>query len=131
MAGPKNGLEHAVGMLKNVVVPEPKNRPSQTLEILSSRAIGLVAMLPAIGFDNQSTLSTGEVGYAAPDCFLAAKLESADLAIAKVRPEPTLHVGRIASESARVRAYLSNGRHTYGLEEEKPSPNPLPHAGEG
>jgi hypothetical protein len=131
MARPKNALEHAVGMLKNVVVPEPKNGPSKTIQVSGALAIGLLAVLPAISFDNQSTLRTGEVCYETPDGFLSAELESFELAISQVRPEPTLRVGELATQSARVRVYVSNGRHTYGLEEEKPSPNPLPHAGEG
>jgi hypothetical protein len=88
-------------------------------------------MLATVSLDDDATLDAREIGDEAPDCFLAPKLESAELAIPKAGPEPTLRIGRIASQSARVRAYLSNGRHRYGLEEEKPSPNPLPHAGEG
>ena len=94
-------------------------------------AVDFVAMLSAISFDNQSAFNACEIRDAAPDGLLLAKLESTELPIAEARPQPTLCVRRLAPQAAGMRIHSANCRHNATVEEEKPSPNPLPHAGEG
>ena len=88
-------------------------------------------MLSPVSFDNQAAFRACEVGDAATDGFLPSKLESAELPIAEPRPQSAFGVGRLPTKSFRMRAYSSDRGHENGLEEEKPSPNPLPQTGEG
>ena len=96
MAGPKNDLEHSVRIQQDIVVPEPENRPSETVQVRGTLAIRVVAMLSAISLDHQPTFGTGEVRDEASNGLLAPKLESAELAIAKAVPESPLGIGRLA-----------------------------------
>jgi hypothetical protein len=117
--------------LQDIVVPKPQDFPSKAVQICRSFAIGLMAMLPAISFDDQSALGAGEIRDATANRLLPAELEAAELAIADPIPQPPFGVGCLTSEPPRVRVDSPDGRHRGFLEEGKPSPNPLPHAGEG
>ena len=96
MAGPKDHLEHAGGILKKVVVPEPKNRPPKTIQVSSTPSICVVGMLSAVSLDHQATFDAREVCDQAPDRLLPTKLESAELAIAEMTPKPPLPIRRLA-----------------------------------
>ena len=62
MQGAKNGLDHAIGIGKNVVVPEPEHFPALVFEPSRSICVRYVfGMLTAIDFDHQLELGTGEV----------------------------------------------------------------------
>jgi hypothetical protein len=58
--------------------------------------IDIVAMLPAVGFDDKSAFNTGEVRNASSNGHLLPELEPTQLTIAKAGPEPPLGFGCLA-----------------------------------
>lgn len=76
-----------------------------------SFAVDVVAMLTAIGLDDQSALGAGEIRDAAPDRLLSAELESSELAIAQTMPEPPFGVGCLTSKRPRMRIDFADRRH--------------------
>jgi len=89
------------------------------------------AVLAAICFNDEPAFGACEVGDVAPDRLLSPEFEPAKLAIAQSGPQPALGIRRFPSKRSRVRVRSSDRRHGCFLEEGKPSPNPLPRAGEG
>jgi hypothetical protein len=83
-------------------------------------------MLSAIGFDDQSAFRASKVGHAPANRLLPPELESAELAIAQAIPELAFSICGVATEPLGVGVNSSDGGHSRGLGEEKPSPNPLP-----
>ena len=113
-------------MLQDFVVPKSKDPPAKAREVIRSLGIALRTVLTAIGFDNKLAIDAGEVGDAVADRHLLSELEVAELAVAKVKPESPLGIGRFAAKPARMGVSPSDRCHRQGLEEETPSPNPLP-----
>jgi hypothetical protein len=113
-------------LLKNVVVPEAQDFPSECLQGAGAFSVLLASMLPTIGFDDQSGLYAGKVGDERANRNLPAKFESAETVASQVMPQPPLGIGRIASQPARMRIRFPDRRHGCSLEEGRPSPNPLP-----
>jgi hypothetical protein len=88
-------------------------------------------VLAPVGFDDDFAVDAGEIGNEWSNCHLSPELESAELPIAKMIPEPTFGIGGLATEPLCVRIGPANCGHGFSLEEENPSPNPLPRTGEG
>jgi hypothetical protein len=58
----QNGLDHAIGIVENIVVPKPEHFPALTFEPSCSACVRcVVAVLTTIGFDRQLVLGAGEV----------------------------------------------------------------------
>ena len=87
-------------------------------------------MLSAISFNDEAALHACEVRNASADRLLLLELETAEPTIAQVIPQAAFGVGGIASKRACMRIDSADCCHNRVLEEAKPSPNPLPHAGE-
>jgi hypothetical protein len=120
-----------VRILKDVVVPEAKNVPAEIVQISCPVTIDVFAVLAAIRLDDEAALDAREVGDVVSDRFLPAELEAAKLTISQPGPKPMLGIRRLASKPPRVRIRSSDHCHGCFLDEGKPSPNPLPRAGEG
>ena len=88
-------------------------------------------MLAPVSLHHEPASCTRKVRDVASNRLLPPELEPTKLATAKTRPKPPLGVREITPKPSRMGVDYANGRHNRGLEEEKPSPNPLPHAGEG
>ena len=72
------------------MIPEAQDLPAKTVQICGSVTIKLVAVLSAIGFDNEAALHAREIGDAAPDRLLPAKLEAFELSVRKMPPQAFL-----------------------------------------
>jgi len=84
-------------------------------------------MLATIEFDDQSPLHAQKIDNEWTDCCLTTKFEAIQLAIAKSGPELLFDIRRVTAQSRRVWADLtSDGLHPSIVQEERPSPNPLP-----
>ena len=105
--------------------------PAQNAKVSGSPLVSRRTMLAAVSFNDQPTFNAGEVGDARSNRFLLLELEPAEATVTQVIPKPALGVGCFAPETPRMRIDFPNCRHGCFLEEGKPSPNPLPHAGEG
>jgi hypothetical protein len=58
----QNGLDHAIGIVENIVVPKPEHFPVLTFEPSCSVCVRcVVAVLTTIDFDRQLVLGAGEV----------------------------------------------------------------------
>jgi hypothetical protein len=83
------------------MVPEPQD--AETLLFQPGGAPGIcdaVAMLAAIGFDDQSGVVAEEIGDERADGNLPAKLEGAEPPIAQHRPELAFGLGRLPAHGA-------------------------------
>lgn len=94
--------------------------------MVSTPPIFARTVLAAVGFNHQLALGAGEVRDEWTDRFLPPEFEAAELPVAKARPQPLLRVGRVAPKPPRMGIDPADCRHGRSLEEEKPSPNPLP-----
>jgi hypothetical protein len=98
----KNRLEHAFGVGKDVVVPEPNDPPALSCEPFSAPLIrGVLAVLAPVGFDDEPVLGAGEVGDEGADRMLSSEPIAGEPACTKVRPEADLGIRRGAPEIAR------------------------------
>ena len=78
--------------------------------MLRSPGVGLIAVLAAIGFDDELGFDASEVSDERVNCDLPAKLEPAELAISQTVPKTMLGVGRFLPEAPRVGAGLPDCR---------------------
>lgn len=113
-------FQHAVGVFKDVVVPEADDAVAMGFDDSGAGGVvGAVGMLPAVAFDGEPEAATGEIGDVVPDRELPCEFR-AHRSCAQVRPEPPLRIRHVASQLARdVSQSLFSHRGT-------PIPNPFP-----
>ena len=105
--------------------------PAEVLKVGGPGGVAFLAVLTAIGFDDQLALDACEVSDEWSDRLLLPELEAAMAAIAEMMPETLLGIGFLAAQAAGMWVDLADRGHGTIVEEGRPSPNPLPHAGEG
>ena len=92
---PQYFFQHSIRLFQRVIVPKPDNakphrfKPSCSLSIAHS----LLGMLAAVQFHDQFSLKADEVNDVRRDRMLSPKLESADVAILQMQPQPRFGVG--------------------------------------
>ena len=116
----RDGRENAVGVLKDVVVPEADDAVTVRLDMRGTRGVGMCGMLAAVAFDCDTKRSASEVHDEISDLVLADELGAVKLAAAKVRPQTLFGIGRTVAQFAR-HAGQSLLRHR-----RTPIPNPFP-----
>jgi hypothetical protein len=112
--GGSDRLEHARRILKHVIVPETKDAEAFPVKIGIALPVGIVvAMLPAVGFDDQRSFEAGEIDDVRRDDVLAFEFEQRHSAIAEHGPETTLgrrgigaHFAGAVAELAKAFAFV-------------------------
>jgi hypothetical protein len=90
----QNCFDNPSSVAQSLVVPKPDYLPAPAFEPGSSLFVyGIVRMLTAIDFDNQSMLGAGEVDNEFADRMLSPELVTRQTPIAQSRPHPPLGVG--------------------------------------
>ena len=91
-------LEHAIEVLKHIVVPEPQD--AEALCLQPSRARGVLrcafCVLSAIHFNDEPRVKADEVGDVRPRRHLPSETVAVDLLVPQPRPKPRLGIGGIA-----------------------------------
>ena len=102
--GIEDGLQHCLGFLKHLVVPEAKHAESSRADPAVAMLVvaKAVAVLSAVEFDDEPCFETREVGDVSVDRDLATESMAAELAPAQMSPEVLLSVRRLISQSARA-----------------------------
>jgi hypothetical protein len=127
----EDDFEHGIGPLQNVIVPKAQYTPAEAFQIIGTSSVPAIAVLATISFNDKFVFYAGEVRDEGSNRFLLFEFKTAQATVPQVIPEPALGVRSFAPQPPCVRVGSANGRHGYLIEEGKPSPNPLPHAGEG
>ena len=109
--GVKSGsdrLEHARRILKHVIVPETQDSEAIPAKIGIAPPVGsTVAMLTAVGFDDQQTFEAGKIDDVGIDDVLATELGGGHSTVAQHSPEASLGRRRVGAHSAGAVAQLS------------------------
>lgn len=80
-------LRDPVDIRQNIVVPKADNPPSMVYEIVGAALIAdIVIMLSTIRFDDETVLTTGEIGNERADWKLAVKFIPSQLPTTQNRP---------------------------------------------
>src|SRR4051812_45275993 len=114
-------FENAVGIGKQVVVPEAQDAVAVFLDNRGTGGVADGVMLAAVQFDRQSGGTAGEVGNVSVDLELANELFAFEVAGTELGTELFFGGGLLGAQPARdwSQAFPSQGG--------SPSPNPLPH----
>ena len=114
-------LKHSRCFVHHFVVPEPDNAKTLAFDQCGSTLVValLVAVLPAVDFNNQPGFETHEVKDVRTQGALPAELESLEAAASYVLPQQGFGFSGGGAQFSRF---------LFGL---RPHPNPLPQAGEG
>ncbi|MEA3062722.1 MAG: hypothetical protein QOJ94_2503 [Sphingomonadales bacterium] len=88
--------QHAIEISEYVMVPEAENAKALAAEIGCPRPIPFRRVLSAVGFNDQSSFQTAEVGDVWPDRPLPAEFMSAQAARPKLAPQGLLGIGGVA-----------------------------------
>lgn len=85
----RDGFEHGVGVDKHVMIPEPDDSVSGSIEERRSSSILLdrLSMLPAIDFNNQLLFNAAKVHNVWPQRMLASAFEVCQLPPTEQVPE--------------------------------------------
>ena len=91
----QNFLQHSVGLFQRVIIPEPDYPKAFRFKTSGSLGIAgsLLGMLPAIQFHYQLLSKADEINDVWWNRMLSPKLESAEVAVFQLQPEPQLRVG--------------------------------------
>lgn len=115
-----DGLEHAVGVLDYVVVPEADYLVAVGFDAGGSSSVGLGRMLTTVAFDREAQAAAGEVDHVVPDRKLPGEFDPAKLTGAQMRPQAAFRISHVVAQLARY-AGQSFFRQTC-----TPIPNPFP-----
>ena len=98
-----DGLDHAIGVLKDIVVPEADHTIAvgfdQPGTVFVARAIG---MLPSVQLDHEFEAAAGKVDDRVPDSELAGELHP-QLPTAQLPPQALLRIRGIRAQLASNR----------------------------
>ena len=113
--------QHTVGILQDVVVPEPDHAVAMRFDHPRSRFVGrTVSMLPAIEFNREPRQTAGELDHVVPNRQLPRKFHAAQLAGAQVRPQAAFGVGHVAAQ------FACDAGQSLSYQGRTPIPNPFP-----
>jgi hypothetical protein len=94
-------LEHTLGVLQNVVIPESQNQIAHGFD--NSRSIQVFSqsfgVLTAIQFDNEPRFRTAEINDEAIDRHLPSKLQTTQSPISQPKPKHTLSIRLLATKA--------------------------------
>ena len=100
-----NAFKYSIEVFLHFVIPIALDPKAFALKICRSRCIGcrvlFETVLATVKLHNKLRFKTDKVHNIWPDRLLAPKLESMVAAVAKRVPKLSLHVGLIASKTAR------------------------------
>ena len=114
------------------MIPESNDVMSGRLEECSSSSVARLAVLAAIKLNDQLPLGAEEIDDIGTDRGLSPKLVAAKLAVTQSVPKDSLYIRHGAAQALGMRADLAADEgHVRKVAKERPSPNPLPQAGEG
>ena len=92
-------LKHAFGIAQYVVVPESQDAIACNLEEgRASIILGTIAMLAAVGLDDQPGLMTDEVGDERPNGLLSSELGAVELARPQQAPQGPFRIGQVTAQ---------------------------------
>jgi hypothetical protein len=99
----QNLLQHAIGVLNNVIIPKSQNEITLRFQHRSPILITclLLVMLSAIKLDDELGVSTAEVGNEAINRHLSLELPTSETAIAQSKPEQPLCIGLSPTQTPR------------------------------
>ena len=120
-----DGLDHAFSVFQHIIVPEADDSVAEAFDGFRPVSIDLLAMLPAVEFDDQVRVPAGEVGDVRTDRELTDELCAFELARAEVTPQALFGVRGISPKFSCVR------RQAFFRQCRSPSPQPSPRWGEG
>jgi hypothetical protein len=88
-------FQHSIGLLQCFIIPEADYPKAFRLKKNCSFGIArdLLCMLPAIQFHYQLLFDTDEINYVRWNRMLPPKLESAEVAVFQLQPQPQFRVG--------------------------------------
>ena len=113
-------LKNAVRVGKHIRVPEANDTIAPSLKETGAPHIGGIArMLPAIGLDNEHTISAKKIRDIGPNRRLSSEFETAERPITQPRPETRFRLGLHDAQMPRTGHILS-------FQTTPPSPFPLP-----
>ncbi len=130
----QNGIDHAIGIGQDLIIPESKHPPALTLQPCRPATVGLtIGMLSAIDLDDEAVGDAGEIEDEWTERMLPPELITFQTPSAQSRPQPTFGIGQGGSQLARL-AIGHGGKDSsksLTLPKLRFGPLPLPQAGEG
>ena len=115
-----DSCQHTVGVLQNIVVPEPDDAIAMRLDGAGSRFVDQTfGMLPAVAFDRDPQASAGKIDDMVADWKLPRELGTAKLAGPQMRPQQPFGIRHLAPQFAR------KSRQSLFGQCRKPIPNPF------
>ena len=130
----QNGVNHPIGIGKNLVVPKPDHTPSLAFQPKGSTAVALaVGMLPAVHFDDQTMGDTGEIKNDRAQWVLTPEFVALKTSPSQSRPQPTLGISQSSPQLACLAIGHDNedSREPLTLPKLCFGPLPLPPCGRG
>jgi hypothetical protein len=128
----QNHLQNALGVREHIMVPEADYSVAVPLQPSSPGSVGVFRMLTPVDLYNEAALPTAEVDDIGAKRPLAFELVTVEPPVPEFAPEALLGVRRILTKLNRMRADAAvHVGHDQVIDQESPSPNPLPQAGEG
>jgi hypothetical protein len=99
----ENRLKNAIGVAKNIVVPEPQDAKTFGLKVTIARyVVWIVRVLAAIDFDDQLSPEAGEVNNVRAKRNLSFELIAIETMRAEPIPKPALGIGHVGSQLLRL-----------------------------
>ena len=92
---PQYFFQHSIRLFQRVMVPKPDHPKTHRFQTGCSLSIvhNLLGMLAAVQFHDQFLLKADEINDVRRDRMLSPKLESAEVAILQMQPQPRFRVG--------------------------------------
>lgn len=113
--------QDAVGVLQDIVVPEPDHAVAVGLDFQGAQVVRqAVGVLPTVAFYREAQAAAGKVDNRVADRVLRGELGAAELSSAQVRPKAALGVGHVSTQS------FGHSGQSVRSQRRTPIPNPLP-----
>ncbi len=92
---PQYFFQHSMRFFQRVIVPKPDDPKTHRFKTRRSLGVAhhLLGMLAAVQFHYQFSLKADEINDVRRDRMLSPKLESAEVAILQMQPQPRFGVG--------------------------------------
>jgi hypothetical protein len=99
-----NCIDHAVGLLKHIVVPKPEDPITDRLEFSGALQVGFPgqSMVTTVDLNDQPSGLTGEIDDVIPNGHLAAKAQAVELMSANPHPQALFGVGHACAQHASL-----------------------------
>ena len=92
---PQYFFQHSIRLFQRIVIPKPDYAKPHRFKTRRSLGVArkLLGMLAAVQFHYQFSLKADEINDVRRDRMLSPKLESAEVAILQMQPQPQFGVG--------------------------------------